>query len=163
MVCHSLPPWTTFCQTSPPWPSRLGWPHMAWLSFVELDKLWSVWSDWPVVCDCGLSLSFLWCPLSAPIVLLGFLLPWRWDISSWLFQQTAATAPYLECGVAPLSCSCTVQLPKQRHDFANKCPYSQSYRFSSSHVWMWELDHKEGWVLKNWCFWTGMLEKIFLN
>ena len=38
--------------------------------------------------------------------------------------------------------------------FANKAPYSQSCDFSSSHVWMWILDHKEGWVLKNWCFWT---------
>ena len=38
-------------------------------------------------------------------------------------------------------------------------PYSQSYGFSSSHVWMWELDHKEGWALKNWCFWTVVLEK----
>ena len=37
--------------------------------------------------------------------------------------------------------------------------YSQSYSFSSSHVRMWELDHKEGWVLKNWCFWTVVLEK----
>ena len=36
---------------------------------------------------------------------------------------------------------------------------SQSHGFSSSHVWMWELDHKEGWVLKNWCFWTVVLEK----
>ena len=39
-------------------------------------------------------------------------------------------------------------------------PYSQSYGFSSSHVWMWKLDHKEGWVLKNWCFQTVVLEKI---
>ena len=37
--------------------------------------------------------------------------------------------------------------------------YSQSYGFSSSHVWMWELDHKEGWALKNWCFWTVVLDK----
>ena len=37
--------------------------------------------------------------------------------------------------------------------------YSQSYGFSSSHVWMWELDHKEGWMPKNWCFWTVVLEK----
>ena len=41
---------------------------------------------------------------------------------------------------------------KQRHHLANKSPDSQSYGFSSSHVWMWELDHKEGYVLKNWCF-----------
>ena len=47
----------------------------------------------------------------------------------------------------------------QRHHFANKGPYSQSYGFSSSHVWMWELDYKESWVLKNWCFWTAVLEK----
>ena len=38
VVCHSLLQWTTFCQTSPPWPSCFGWPHMAWLSFIELDK-----------------------------------------------------------------------------------------------------------------------------
>ena len=50
-------------------------------------------------------------------------------------------------------------LRKQRHYFANKGPYSQSYGFFSSHVWMWELDHKEGWTLKNWCFWTVVLEK----
>ena len=36
---------------------------------------------------------------------------------------------------------------------------SQSYGFSSSHVWMWELDYKESWALKNWCFWTVVLEK----
>ena len=50
-------------------------------------------------------------------------------------------------------------IKKQRHYFANKSPSSQSYDFSSSHVWMWELDHKEGWAPKNWCFWTVVLEK----
>ena len=50
-------------------------------------------------------------------------------------------------------------IQKQRHYFANKSPSSQSYGFSSSHVWMWELDYKESWVLKNWCFWTVVLEK----
>ena len=48
---------------------------------------------------------------------------------------------------------------KSRDITANKSPYSQSYGFSSSHVWMWQLDHKEGWELKNWCFWTVVLEK----
>ena len=48
---------------------------------------------------------------------------------------------------------------KQRHYFADKSPSSQSYGFSSSHVWMWELDCKEGWVLKNWGFWTVVLGK----
>ena len=51
-------------------------------------------------------------------------------------------------------------IKKQRHYFANKGSSSQNYGFSSSHVWMWELDHKEGWGLKNWCFWTVVLEKI---
>ena len=40
-----------------------------------------------------------------------------------------------------------------------KVCYSQSYGFSSSHVWMWELNHKESWALKNWCFWTVILKK----
>ena len=44
-----------------------------------------------------------------------------------------------------------------------KGPYSQSYGFSSSHVWIWELDHKESWVLKNWYFWTVVLEKTLEN
>ena len=51
VFCHSLLQWTTFCQTFPPWPIRLGWPHTAWLSFIELDKA--------VVCVIRLA-SFLW-------------------------------------------------------------------------------------------------------
>ena len=50
-------------------------------------------------------------------------------------------------------------LKKQRHYFANKGSSSQSYGFSNSHVWMWELDYKESWAPKNWCFWTVVLEK----
>ena len=45
-------------------------------------------------------------------------------------------------------------------DITNKGPSSQSSGFSSSHVWMWELNYKESWGLKNWCFWTVVLEKI---
>ena len=48
---------------------------------------------------------------------------------------------------------------KQRHYFANKGPSSQGHGFSSNHVWMWELNYKESWVPKNWCFWTVVLEK----
>ena len=48
---------------------------------------------------------------------------------------------------------------QQRHYSVNKGPSSQGYGFSSSHVWMWELDYKESWVPKNWCFWTVVLEK----
>ena len=75
---------------------------MVWPGFIELYNLWSVWSDWLVVCDCGFRLSALWCPLSVPTVWLGFLLPWAWGVSSWLLQQCAAAAPYLGRGVAPL-------------------------------------------------------------
>ena len=50
-------------------------------------------------------------------------------------------------------------MKKQRCYFADKGPSSQSYGFSSGHVWMWELDHKESWVPKSWCFWTVVLEK----
>ena len=50
-------------------------------------------------------------------------------------------------------------IKKQRQYFANKGPSSQGYGFSSSHVWMWELDCEESWVPKNWCFWTVVLEK----
>ena len=58
------------------------------------------------------------------------------------------------------SCDQTRQhIKKQRHYFGNKSLSSQGCGFSSSHVWMWELDYKESWALKNWCFWTVVLEK----
>ena len=50
-------------------------------------------------------------------------------------------------------------MKKQRHYFANKGPSSQSYGFSNSLVWMWELDYKESWAQKNRCFWTAVLGK----
>ena len=51
-------------------------------------------------------------------------------------------------------------IKKQRHHFADKGTYSQSYGFSSNHVWMWEVDHKEGWEPNIWCFWIVLLEKM---
>ena len=53
----------------------------------------------------------------------------------------------------------TQYIIKQRHYFANKGPASQSHGFSSSHMWMWDLDYKEVWTQKYWCFWTVVLEK----
>ena len=50
-------------------------------------------------------------------------------------------------------------IKKQRHYFANKGPSSQGYGFSRAYVWMWELDYKESWAPKYWCFWTVVLEK----
>ena len=72
-VFHSLLQWTTFCQTSPPWPGHLGWPHMAWLSFFELEKA--------VVCVIRMA-SFLWlwfqfvCPLMPSCN--SYSLTWEW-------------------------------------------------------------------------------------
>ena len=50
-------------------------------------------------------------------------------------------------------------IKKQWHYFVDKGLSSQRYGFSSNYVWMWVLDHKEGWALKNWCLWTVVLEK----
>ena len=50
-------------------------------------------------------------------------------------------------------------IKKQRHHFVNKGPSSQGYGFSHGHVWMWEFDYKESWAPKNWCIWSGVLEK----
>ena len=63
-------------------------------------------------------------------------------------------APWKKSYDKPRQC-----IKKHRYHFANKDPYNQSYGFSSSYVPMWEMDHEEGWVLKNWCFWTVVLEK----
>ena len=53
VVCHSLLQWTMLCQNSPPWPIRLGWPYTAWLVVsLSYTRLWSVWSDWLLFCDC---------------------------------------------------------------------------------------------------------------
>ena len=52
---------------------------------------------------------------------------------------------------------------KSRYHFANKDPYSQRFGFSRGHVWIWELDNKEGWVPENWCLRTTVLEKSLEN
>ena len=75
----------------------------------------------------------------------------RWWLQPW---KEKTLTPWKESFDQPRQ-----HIKKQRHYFANKGPSSQGYGFSSSHVWMWELDYKESWVLKNWCFWTVVLEK----
>ena len=64
-------------------------------------------------------------------------------------------APWKKSYNKPREC-----IKKHRYHFTNKGPYSQSYSFSSSHIWMWELDHKESWAPKNWCLQIVVLEKI---
>ena len=75
----------------------------------------------------------------------------RWWLQPWNLKMLA---PWKKSFDQPRQ-----HIKRQRHYFANKCPSSQSYGFSSGHVWMWELDYKERWALKNWCFWTVVLEK----
>ena len=75
----------------------------------------------------------------------------RWWLQPWNYE---VFAPWKKNYDKPRH-----NIQKQRHHFADKGLYSQSYGFSSSHVWMWELDCEENWALKNWCFWTVMLEK----
>ena len=67
-------------------------------------------------------------------------------------------APWKKSYDRPRQC-----IKKQRQHFADKGPYSQSYGVCSSHLWLWELDHKEGWALKNWCFQTVVLEKTLAS
>ena len=83
----------------------------------------------------------------------------NWD--DWLLKvMTNLDSTQSRTRLMQLSSSSSRQhIKKQRHYFANKGPSSQSYDFSSSPVWMWELDYKESWVLKNWCLWTVVLEK----
>ena len=88
----------------------------------------------------------------------------QWEILfSWAPKSLqVVTAAMKLKGVAPWKKSYDQprqHIKKQRRYFFDKGPPSPSYVFSSSHVWMWELDHKESWVLKNWCFWTVVLEK----
>ena len=77
-----------------------------------------------------------------------------------LQKVTAAMKLKYSCSLGKKSYErCRQCIKKQRHYFTNKGLYSQSYGFPSSHVWMLELDHKEAWVLKNWCFELWCVEK----
>ena len=75
----------------------------------------------------------------------------RWWLQPWNLNMLA---PWKKSYDQPRQ-----HIKEQRHYCTNKGLSSQSYGFSSSHVWMWELGHKESWALKNWCFWTVVLEK----
>ena len=85
------------------------------------------------------------------------------DLFSWapksLWIVTAAMKLKDGCSLEGKLCKPRQHIKKQRHNFANKGPYTKSYGFTSSQVRMWELDHKEGWELKNWWFQMVVLEK----
>ena len=87
---------------------------------------------------------------------------WETLILGALKSLQMVTQPWNLKRFAPWKKSCDQprqHIKKQRHYFADKGPSSQIYGFSSGHVWMWELDYKESWAWKNWCFWTVVLEK----
>ena len=107
-------------------------------------------------------------------VAISFSNAWKWKVKVKSLSRVRLFAtPWTAAYQAPLSMGFSRQgywsglplpsprqhIKKQRHYFDTKDPSCQSFGFSCSHVWMWELDHKEGWVPKNWCFWTVVLEK----
>ena len=136
MVCHSLLQWTTFYQTSPSWPTCLGRPHRAWLSFIELDKaVVLVWLDCLVFCEYDVNMSALWCPLTTLTILLGFLFPGTWGISSWLLQQSAATLPYPGWGVSP---HCRPSWPwAWRGSSRPSCVHTATAPWMLKGIWSW--------------------------
>ena len=88
---------------------------------------------------------------SVRLYFLGLQNHCRWWLQPW---NEKTLAPWKKSYDKPRQ-----HIKKQRHYFVKKGPSSQGYDFSSSHVWMWELDHKEHWGPKTWCFWTVVLEK----
>ena len=82
----------------------------------------------------------------------GLLNHCRWWLQPWNLKMLA---PWKKSYDKPKQ-----HIAKQRHHSVNKGPSSQRYGFSSCCAWMWELDCKESWVPKDWCFWTVVLEKI---
>ena len=90
------------------------------------------------------------CQLCATFIFLGSKITADGDCS----HEIKILAPWKKSYDKPRQ-----HIKKERHHFANKGSHSQSYGFSNSHVWMQELDYKESWVLKNWCFRTVVLEK----
>ena len=116
-------------------------------------------------CDAGLVFlgssrtSFSHClqklyPLSSPGEMLCYFVYLRTGETKTVPWNEKMLAPWKESYDKPRQ-----HIKKQRHYFANKGPSSQSYGFSSSRVWIWELDYTESWALKDWCFWTVVLEK----
>ena len=87
----------------------------------------------------------------ADFVFLGLQNHCRWWLQPW---NKKTLTPWQKSYDQPRQ-----HIKKQRYYFANKGPSSQGYGFSSSCVWIWELDYKESWAPKNWCFWTVVLEK----
>ena len=118
---------------------------------------WSSWKEGTIDSACRRIWSVLVLPRNS-----NYLILYKWWINWFdllycfvlLLQHNKTLTPWKKNYDQPRQ-----HMKKQRPYFASKDPYSQSYGFSSSHVWMWALNYKESWVPKNWCFWTVVLEK----
>ena len=100
--------------------------------------------------------SSWWChpTISSPVI------PFSSHLQSFPASGSFQMSQFIASGGQSIGASASRQhIKKQRRYFANKGPSSQSYGFPRSHVWRWELDYKESWAPKNWCFWTVVLEK----
>ena len=86
---------------------------------------------------------------------------WKWNVYQDFISLVGSEFLYISYPKRLISLFIYLLLPlkKQRHYFANKGPSSQGYGLSIGHVWMRELDYKESWMQKNWCFWTVVLQK----
>ena len=91
-----------------------------------------------------------------------WLILFSWTPKS-LWTVTAAMKLKDTCSLEGKLCKPRQHIKRQRHHFANKGPYSQSCGHPSNHVQIWELGHKEGWALKNWCFQIVVLEKTLVS
>ena len=100
-----------------------------------------------------------WVLDKSPIWALGRIpLPATEIVTSFIFLGSKITADS-DCSHFTKRCLLLGRKAMTNLDSGNKGPYSRSYGFSSSHIWMWELNHKEGWVPKNWWFWIVVQEQ----
>ena len=142
------------------------------------------WSSYTVLLRSGLSIDWLWSHLVRLLIHINvYYIIYTYmasgPITSWeIGGETVETVSDFILGGSKITadgdCSHEIKrhsllgrkvminldsVLKSRHYFVNKGPSSQGYGFSSSHVWMWELECEESWAPKNWCFWTVVLEK----
>ena len=144
------------------WQSTAVWCNIiSWVTAYRSETIIHSWFRWECR-DSNIILNFFFflkIPKSCDLV---FIANFTHPFMTWLKASTGFVSSEDNTGhdSFPLEHDKPRQhIKKQRYLFANKGPSSQSYGFSSCHVWMWELDHKEGSVQKNWCFWIGVLEK----
>ena len=117
-----------------------------------------MWSDWLVFCDYNFSASALWCLLATPTILLGFLLPWTWGISSWLIQQSADAAPYLGWVAPPYEYTVEMRNRFKGLDLIDRVPDELWTEVHDIVVGDREQDHPHGKEMhkSNMAIWGGL-------